>query len=146
MARNDNWKKYELFLLPFKDVHANAGDIGLDYLNYQKFDKVYTNIFFAIALAVLLIACINFMNLATARSAERAKEVGIRKSVGAYRWQLAIQFICESVILCFISLILAILLVKLFLPYVKQISHRNLDFPLFTNPGSLTLMILGAAS
>ena len=65
-------------------MHANANDIGLDYLNYQKFDKNYTNIFFAIALIVLIIACINFMNLSTARSAERAREVGIRKTIGAF--------------------------------------------------------------
>src|ERR1051326_648659 len=90
MARNDNWKNYELFLLPLKKIHAEASDIGLDYLNYQKFDKNYTNIFFAIALIVLLIACINFMNLSTARSADRAREVGIRKSVGAHRWQLSL--------------------------------------------------------
>src|SRR5690348_16675008 len=63
MAANDNWKNYELFLVPFKKVHAYTTDIGLDYLNYQKFDNSYTNIFFIIALVVLLIACINFMNL-----------------------------------------------------------------------------------
>src|SRR5580765_544198 len=89
------------------NVHAGSTDIGLDYLNYQKFDKNYTNIFFAIALVVLLIACINFMNLSTARSAERAREVGIRKSVGAHRWQLSAQFISESVILSLVALILS---------------------------------------
>ena len=56
---NDNWKNYELFLLPLKDVHAGATDIGLDKFNYQQFDKNYTNIFFIIALVVLLIACVN---------------------------------------------------------------------------------------
>ena len=45
MVRNDGWKYYELFLLPFKDVHANSADIGLDYINFQKFDKNYTRIF-----------------------------------------------------------------------------------------------------
>ena len=95
----DNWKNYELFLLPLKDVHAGATDIGLDSFNYQQFDKSYTNIFFIIALIVLLIACVNFMNLSTARSAERAREVGVRKSVGAFRWQLSLQFIGESVML-----------------------------------------------
>ena len=103
MAKDDDWKRYELFLLPFKDVHAGATDIGLDYLNYQKFDKKYTNIFFLIALIVLLIACINFMNLSTARSAERAKEVGIRKSIGAQRWQLSMQFLSETVLISLAS-------------------------------------------
>ncbi|MBS1600592.1 MAG: ABC transporter permease [Bacteroidetes bacterium] len=144
LTRNDNWKNYELFLLPLKDIHANASDIGLDYLNYQKFDKNYTNIFFAIALTVLLIACVNFMNLATARSAERAKEVGIRKSIGAYRWQLAFQFISEAILLSLIAVVLAVALVELFLPMVNTLSHRKLAFPLFTNPLILLLILLGA--
>ena len=143
MTEDDNWKNYELFLLPFKDVHAGATDIGLDYLNYQKFDKNYTNIFFAIALIVLLIACINFMNLSTARSAERAREVGIRKSIGAHRWQLSAQFISESVILSLIALILAIVLVELFLPYVNNLSQRHLAFPLFTNACAFISVIAG---
>ena len=133
LAEEDRWKFYELFLLPLTDVHANATDIGLDYLNYQKFDKNYTNIFFGIAIVVLLIACINFMNLSTARSAERAREVGIRKSVGAYRWQLSTQFISESVILALIALLLAIGLVELALPWVNQLSQRELTFPLLTS-------------
>jgi putative ABC transport system permease protein len=133
MTQNDRWKEYELFFLPLRDVHADASNIGLDYLNYQKFDKNYTNVFFAIALIVLLIACINFMNLSTARSAERAREVGIRKSVGAHRWQLSMQFISESVILSLIALALAVILVELFLPYVNNISQRSLQLPLFSN-------------
>ena len=141
MSENDNWKNYELFLLPLKDVHAGASDIGLDYLNYQKFDKNYTNIFFVIALIVLLIACVNFMNLSTARSAERAREVGIRKSVGAHRRQLSMQFIGESVILSTVALVLAVVLVELFLPYVNNLSQRDLQFPLFSNLWFFLLII-----
>src|SRR5579871_1169373 len=142
-GNTDGWKFYELFLLPLKEVHAGATDIGLDYLNYQKFDKKYTNIFFAIGLIVLLIACINFMNLSTARSAERAKEVGIRKTIGARRWQLSSQFISESVILSLISLIIALLLVKLFLPYVNNLSQRHLELPFFTNARTFAAIVLG---
>jgi len=72
---------YELFLLPLKDIHANAVDISDENVNFQKFDRRYTYILIVIGLLVLLIACINFMNLSTARSAERGKEVGIRKSI-----------------------------------------------------------------
>lgn len=140
----EGWKFYELFLLPLKEVHAGATDIGLDYLNYQKFDKKYTNIFFGIGLIVLLIACINFMNLSTARSAERAKEVGIRKTIGARRWQLSAQFISESVILSLIALVLAVTMVKLFLPYVNNLSQRQLDLPIFQNPITLITVIGGA--
>jgi putative ABC transport system permease protein len=140
----DGWKNYELFLLPLRDVHANAMDVGLDRFNYQQFDESYTNIFFIIALVVLLIACINFMNLSTARSAERAREVGVRKSIGAFRWQLAVQFISESVLLSFIAVVFAIILVKLFLPSVNHLSQRDLNFPIFTNWKLALLVVSGA--
>jgi len=133
MGEGDNWKHYDLFLLPLKQVHGGATDIGLDYLNYQKFDKKYTSIFFFIALIVLLIACVNFMNLSTARSAERAKEVGIRKTIGALRWQLSMQFLSEAVLLSLIALVLAVILAKLSLPFVNELSQRNLSLPLFSN-------------
>jgi len=139
----DNWKNYELFLLPLKDVHAGATDIGLDRFNYQQFDRSYTNIFFIIALIVLLIACVNFMNLSTARSGERAREVGVRKSIGAVRWQLSVQFIGESILLAFIALIIAVVLVYIFLPGVNRLSQRHLQFPLFTNWKFLLALLAG---
>jgi len=133
MAENNGWKSYELFLLPLQNVHAGASDIGLDYLNYQKFDKKYTNIFSIIALIVLVIACINFMNLSTAQSAERAKEVGIRKSIGAQRFQLSIQFLGETILLSLIALVLAVILVEFSLPYINELSQRNLRLPIFSD-------------
>ena len=141
LQNGESWKFYELFLLPLKDVHANAADIGLDYVNYQKFDKNYTNIFSVIALIVLLIACINFMNLSTARSAERAKEVGIRKSIGALRSQLGLQFLAETVLLSLLALLLAIGLVALALPAVNSLSQRSLQTILFQN-GWIAVVIL----
>jgi len=130
-GNGDGWKHYELFLLPYRDVHANTADIGLDYINYQKFDKNYTNIFLVIALIVMAIACINFMNLSTARSTERAKEVGIRKSIGAQRFQLGFQFLGETVFLALFALMLAMLFVFLALLYIERLSDRNLR-PLLT--------------
>lgn len=98
MASNDNWKFYELFLQPLKDVHAASTNITHDYVNYQKFNKTYTYLFSVIGIIILLIAAINFMNLSTAKSAERAKEVGIRKSVGAkghnYHYNLLVNQYC----------------------------------------------------
>ncbi len=141
---NDQWKSYELFLLPLKNVHAGATDVGLDSFNYQQFDESYTKLFFIIALIVLLIACINFMNLSTARSAERAREVGVRKSIGAFRWQLSMQFISESIVLSFIAMVIAIVLVIIFLPAVNHLSQRELDFPLFTNWKLLLSLIMSA--
>ena len=140
--QGDGYKYYELFYLPLKDVHANSADIGLDYLNYQKFDKTLTNLFALIALIVLIIACINFINLSTARSAERAKEVGIRKSIGAFRFQLAAQFLGETVMLAIIALVLAIILATVALPYINSLSHRELSLPV-SNPGIYLLVLAG---
>jgi putative ABC transport system permease protein len=136
-------KFYTLFLQPLKDVHANSVDITHDYHNFQKFDKRYTSIFSIIAIIVLLIACINFMNLATAKSANRAREVGVRKSIGALRIQLGFQFISESVLICLFSLLLAILMVVLALPYVRNLSERELEFPLFTDPALFGILFGG---
>lgn len=144
MADDDNWKNYELFLLPLKDVHAGASDIGLDELNYRKFDRSYTNIFFLIALIVLLIASVNFMNLSTARSADRAMEVGVRKSIGASRGQLALQFIGESVLLSGIAMMVAVVLVKLTLPALSRFCDRELIFPVLSDGGTLPALLAGA--
>ena len=126
LSNKDGWKNYELFLLPFKQVHANAADIVLDYLNYQKFDSKYTNMFFATALIVLLIACINFMNLSTASSEKRAKEVGVRKVIGAGKKSLIGQFLAESFFITFISGVLAIIIVQLCLPAFNQLVQKQL--------------------
>lgn len=139
----DQWKYYGLFLLPLREVHANAVDIGVDDINFQKFDKRYTNIFMAVGLLILLIACINFMNLSTARSADRSKEVGIRKTIGASRSQLGFQFLGEAVLLSLIALIIALGLVSLVLPYIEKLSGRNLS-PLYVmHPELLVAVFIG---
>lgn len=142
--KGDSPKYYTLFLQPLKDVHAGSSDIGLDQFNYQKFDAKYTNLFLAIALVILLIASINFMNLSTARSAERGKEVGIRKSIGSHRWQLSSQFIFESVLLTLIATVLAVGLVYLALPVARSLTGRQLEFSLLTS-GAILPIILGGA-
>lgn len=86
--------------------------------------RVY--VFSAIALFILLIACINYMNLSTARSVLRAKEIGIRKVVGAQKKELILQFLSESVLICWIASILAILLTRVALPWLNELSHQQL--------------------
>jgi len=86
----------------------------------------YVSIFFIVAILILVVACINFMNLATARSARRAKEIGLRKVAGAVRGQLIIQFLSESVFISFLSLALALGIVILFLPVFNQLASRKL--------------------
>jgi putative ABC transport system permease protein len=136
-------KGYELFLQPLQEVHAYSTNITHDYLNYQKFDSNYTAVFSIIAVMVLIIASINFINLSSARSAGRAKEIGVRKTVGAKRLQLYFQFIGESVLLCFIALLLSLILVALLLPYVNHLSQRQIDFPLFSDAGFVMALLIG---
>lgn len=142
LARDDAWRGYELFLQPLSDVHAASTNITHDYNNFQKFDRRYTYIFSFIGVLILVIAGINFVNLSTARSVERAREVGIRKSVGAHRSQLAWQFIGESVMLSLIALVFAVLIVKLSLPWIANFSERPLVFPFFSN-FTLLLVTIG---
>ena len=139
----DGVKGYQLFLLPLRDVHAHSADIGLDYINYQKFDSGYTNIFSAIALIVLAIACINFMNLSTARSAERAREVGIRKSIGAMKTQLSIQFLSETILLALLALVLATGLVAAVLPAIDSVSQRHLEIVFNQQVWIIPVVVLG---
>lgn len=134
-------KFYQLFFLPLREIHAGASDIGLDYINFRKFDQKSTNLFAIIALIVLAIACINFMNLSTARSGERAKEVGVRKSIGAGRYELAFQFLGETVLLALIAMIIGLLLVWASLPYINQLSERELSLNFFNHPAQAVAII-----
>ena len=136
-------KQYELFLQPLKDVHSNSTDITHDYVNYQKFDKSNTYAFIIIALIVLGIACMNFVNLSTARSLSRAKEVGIRKTIGAARLQLAQQFIQESLLFTAIAMLLALLIAGLFLPYLNTLSGYRISYAALFKPLPLCLLFLG---
>lgn len=89
----------------------------------------YVWLFGIIGVFVLLLACINFMNLSTARSEKRAKEVGIRKSVGSVRSQLIAQFYCESLVIALISFLFAILFVQLSLPFFNEVAGKTLSVP-----------------
>ena len=100
----------------------------LDVANQGNY--VYVQIFAIAAVFIILIACINFMNLATAVSGQRAKEVGLRKTVGALRSQLIAQFIGEALLLSFISLLLAIVIVYLLLPLFNQLASKTISFNL----------------
>jgi len=102
----------------------------------------YVYIFSIIGILILCIACINFMNLSTARSMERAREVGMRKIVGSTRAQLVKQFLGESIFLSFISFILALILVQALLPSVNNIVGKRLSLPY---SGSPLFIFLGMA-
>jgi len=104
-------------------------------------DAVYVYIFAAVALFILMIACINFMNLATARSTYRTREVGMRKVVGARRSQLVRQFLGESILFSFIALPLAVVMMELLLPAFRAFTDRDLGFNYLNNWPILFILI-----
>ncbi len=104
------------------DIHLHS---HLDSEIEANGNIVYVYIFSAIAFFLLLIACINFMNLATARSANRAKEVGLRKVVGAERRQLIRQFLGETIVMALIALLLAVVLVEVVLPKFNAFTAKE---------------------
>jgi putative ABC transport system permease protein len=134
---------------PSDVVHYNfmkLTDIHLRSPYESEFEVVgniqYVYIFSAIALLIVLIACINYVNLSTARAIDRAREVGIRKVVGALRKQLFIQFMGESAMITGISFVLAFFTAQLLLPLFNSISHKNLDADVFYNPAFLSINLL----
>ncbi|WP_339812087.1 ABC transporter permease [uncultured Imperialibacter sp.] len=100
-------------------------------------------LFGAVAILILVMACINFMNLSTARSANRSREVGVRKSIGARKSDLVIQFMTESVLLSFIAMLFAMGIVQMLLPFFNDITAKSIELD-FANP-VLTFGILGVA-
>jgi putative ABC transport system permease protein len=128
----------DLRLMPFTKLHLH------EFFGYEKSAGAiqYVYIFSVIAFIVLLIACINFMNLSTARSANRAKEVGLRKVVGAVKGHLVRQFYGESVVYAFIALILAVGIVTLLLPAFSNLSAKNLSWGV-AGIGTILIGLLG---
>ncbi|MGY4536354.1 putative ABC transport system permease protein [Mucilaginibacter sp. UYNi724] len=118
-----------LILEPIKDVYLRSTHGGSAV---GSMSNVYT--FSIVAIFILLIACINFINLTTARSVERAKEVGIRKVVGAAKGELAAQFIGESVVLCLIAFVITVVLSALLMPMFNQLSGKVVSPGIFSSP------------
>jgi putative ABC transport system permease protein len=120
-----------LNLQKITDIHLRS---HTDYEAEENGDIKRVYVFSAIALFILLIACINYMNLSTARSTLRAKEIGIRKVSGAQRNEIIFQFLSESVMLSWIGMILALLLTLVFLPYLNNLSGEHLDINVLFSP------------
>jgi putative ABC transport system permease protein len=149
--------KIKQFLTPYNTTGDGKGLIF--ELGMVRFDKMYlnnnfengkpsggrtayVNIFTSVALFVLLIACINFMNLATARSVKRAKEVGIRKTIGAVRSKLIIQFLSEAMLISLLSAIISILLINLVLPEFNLLTGKQITLPVLQSSFSLMVMLV----
>ncbi|WP_232541025.1 ABC transporter permease [Spirosoma endbachense] len=130
---------FGVVLQPLTDIHlySKGGDLR------PGGDIRYVYVLTAIAVFMLLIACVNFMNLATATAARRSREVGIRKVLGSVKGQLQQQFLIESVLLAMISLLVGILLVGLVLPSFNQLTGKNLALTLFADPFIALKLVAG---
>lgn len=143
IKKNNVSKNFSVTLQPLKDVHLKSSDILFDDANRNKSDIGYIYSLFAVALFIILIAAFNFMNLSTARSVNRAKEVGLRKVVGAIRSQLVIQYLGESILLSFISLLIAIILVECFAPLISLPIKGSYTAYFIEHPVFITGLLLG---
>ena len=126
-------------LEPLREVHFNN---DLIYDTPKKGNKVYVTLFAIVAVLILAIACINYINLSTADATRRAKEVALRKVSGADRWQLIAQFIGGSVMLAVISILVALLLLWFALPAFNELSGKSIGFGYVLSPGFLAVLAL----
>jgi putative ABC transport system permease protein len=141
-GNDDVNKYYTLYLQKLSDVHLGSIDIEHDYNNYRKFNGKYLDVFFIVGVFILLIACVNFMNLTTARASHRWKEIGVRKTVGAGKFQLFTQFIFESILLSVVALCIAVVLDVLFIPVLNRMIDRQLSMTsVLDYPVEIALMV-----
>jgi putative ABC transport system permease protein len=119
------------FLQPITDIHLHS---NLDIELQPNSDIIYVYLLISVVVLILLVSCINFINLATARSTERAKEVGLRKVMGSSQGQLISQFLTESIIINLFSIAIAILLCWIFLPLFNTYIEKSLSLHVLLNP------------
>jgi putative ABC transport system permease protein len=137
LKKSGNYVRYALMPLTNIYLHSNkVAELG------PRGNMQYIYIFSAIAIFILLIACVNFMNLSTARSANRAKEVGVRKVLGSEKKSLVFQFLTESVFISAISLVLALLIAQALLPVFNQIAGKEIEIGFFQKPWLLPSLVL----
>jgi putative ABC transport system permease protein len=118
--------KWEFFLQPFQDVHLHSGKLSVFYENTGDIRQVY--MFGIVAIFIILLACVNFMNLSTARSLKWAKEVGVRKTLGSFQNSLIKQFLAESLLYSFLATVLALVIISAALPWFNKISGKTIAF------------------
>jgi putative ABC transport system permease protein len=138
---DDFTQKAKLLAQPLADIHLKSYNID-DGLT--KGDIRFVWLFGSIACFILIIACINFINLSTAKSANRAKEVGLRKVVGSYRISLVQQFLTESMLFSFLSFLLGLLITILLLPYFNKLAAKSMTIP-WSEWWLLPVLIVSAA-
>jgi len=127
------------FIQPITEIHLHS---DLQYEIESNGNIVYVYIFISIAIFILLIACVNFTNIATARASTRSKEVGIRKVVGAMKKHLVLQFLLEALIICSISLLFALFILEFFMPNLNNLVQLPLKIDYLGNFYTIPLFLL----
>lgn len=143
-AQPQSFDNTTFYLQPFEDVYLHSGHVKFQMMDHQG-SSLQVNLFGIIAILVLIIACINFINISIARSVKRAREVGVRKVLGAVQIDLIRQFIGESLVITVFSTILALMLTELLLPFFNGILNTSLEISFLHNPIfniGLVLMII----
>ena len=128
-----------LELMPLTDIHLRS---HMDYEIAPNSSLTSVYVFASIALFILLIACINFINLSTARASKRAKEVGMRKTLGGQKAQLVGQFLFESVLLCFLAVVVSVIMVVMVLPFFNVFAEKSISSLTLLEPYYVALLIL----
>ena len=149
LQTRSNDKSVSLFAYPFARLHLYGG-FNNGKPNGGEIDALM--LLAALGVFIILIACINFMNITTARSERRGREVGVRKVLGASRKRIIIQFLCEAILITSIAMLLATVLARLCLPYFNQLARKNIDFnfydgkvwTLLTATGVFTALVAGS--
>jgi len=136
----NSYREMEIRLQPITDIHLRS---TFSVPGETNSNITYVYAFSIITLLIILIACINYMNLATARSMHRAREIGMRKVLGAFRGQLFRQFFGESAVMTFIAMLFSIVLIKLFLPFFNNAAGKSLEINFFSDPMAF-FSIIGA--
>ena len=132
-------QKITLYMQPLADIHLQSHH---EYEMHPNGKLSYIKILSIIGIFVLILACINFMNLATASSSGRGKEIGMKKVAGARRAQLRTQFLGESMIITFLALLLAAIMVEVLLPLFNNFTGKSIDTGIVIHPGSLAIGLL----
>jgi putative ABC transport system permease protein len=138
--KNNAYEFFTPVVQPLKNVHLHSKEILFE-TNANKSDILNVYVLITIATLILVLAVVNFMNLVTAKSAGRAKEVGMRKVIGAVRQQLIAQHLTESIVVTFISAIIALVLVFVSLPILNNLYQRFADFSILFSVNNMLIML-----
>ena len=137
-SNNDPHSTYTPIFQPLRDIHLGSSNFKFDLPG--RGNITYVRALTIIAAFILLIACFNFVNLATAKATQRAREVGVRRTIGAQRKQLILQFMGETVVMLVLCILLATILSATLIPWLNQFTNKTLSAGIFAKPSTLLIL------